>query len=112
MCACPLSSIGSHVVGTSRACGVRQAEPMSDPTARSWLATPTHTAWLEAHTRKLVRFAVGSALPAGGFAHQDVDGSPLPGRTPQLFLTARMAHASAIGVALGIPGAGSLLDQE
>ena len=83
---------------------------MSDPTARSWLATPTHTAWLEAHTRKLVRFAVGSALPAGGFAHQDVDGSPLPGRTPQLFLTARMAHESAIGVALGIPGAGSLLD--
>ena len=78
--------------------------------ARSWLATPTHTAWLDDQTRRLLRFALGSALPAGGFAYQDADGSALPGRTPQLFLTARMAHASAIGVALGVPGAGALLD--
>ncbi len=34
----------------------------------------------------------------------------MPGRDPQLFLTARMTHASALGVVLGIPGAGLLLD--
>ncbi len=85
---------------------------MSTPgdVTRSWLDTPTHAAWLEDSTRRLLRFAIGSALPEGGFAYQDVDGSPLPGRTPQLFLTARMAHASAIGSVLGIPGSGALLD--
>ena len=51
-----------------------------------------------------------SILPGGGFAYQAADGSPMPGRRPQLFLTARMAYTAAIGVRHGVPGSGELLD--
>ncbi|GAB95169.1 mannose/cellobiose epimerase-like protein (N-acyl-D-glucosamine 2-epimerase family) [Kineosphaera limosa] len=78
--------------------------------AQPWLNRPPHLAWLDDNIRRLLSFAVGSALPGGGFAWLDADGTPLPDRTPQLFLTARMAHVSALGVALGIPGCRPLLD--
>ncbi len=58
----------------------------------------------------MLTFALPSILPEGGFAYQDVDGSRMPGRPPQLFLTARMAYAASIGVRHGIPGSGELLD--
>lgn len=91
-----------------------QQTPRADgprpPATRPWLQTPTHRAWLEDNIRGLLRFAIGSALPSGGFAYLDADGGPMLGRRPQLFLTARMAHVSSIGIALGIPGAGPLLD--
>ncbi|MDO5712239.1 MAG: AGE family epimerase/isomerase [Micrococcales bacterium] len=85
---------------------------MSSPvdSTRSWLTTSTHTAWLDDSLRRLLRFGSGSALPGGGFAYQDAQGRPMPDRYPALFLTARMAHSSAIGVVLGIPGSGDLLD--
>ena len=79
------------------------------PTA-SWLDSPSHREWLHRGLSDVLTFALPSILPGGGFAWQAADGSPLPGRPPQLFLTARMAYASAIGVRYGIPGAGALLD--
>ena len=59
--------------------------------------------------RALLRFALGSIRDGGGF-HWLGAGEPLPGRRPQLFLTARMTHVAATGVRLGVPGAGELLD--
>ena len=80
------------------------AQPMS------WLDTPSHRQWLHQGLSDVLTFALPSILPEGGFAWQASDGAPLPGKHPQLFLTARMAYASAIGVRYGIPGAGDLLD--
>lgn len=76
----------------------------------SWLDTPSHCEWLLRGLDDVLTFALPSILPGGGFAWQAADGTPLPGKRPQLFLTARMAYASAIGVRYGIPGAGELLD--
>lgn len=85
---------------------------MSSPASstRPWLETPAHLAWLDDNIRRLLRFGVGSQLPGGGFAWLDADRRPLPERTPQLFLTARMAHVASIGFARGIPGTAPLLD--
>ena len=74
--------------------------------APSWLDTPGHREWLRSRFADVLTFALPSILPGGGFAYQDADGSPMPGRPPQLFLTARMAYASSIGVRHGIPGSG------
>lgn len=84
--------------------------PTNAPVQRLWLDTASHRAWLEHNIRDLLRFAAGSALPGGGFAYLDAGGTAMPGHTPQLFLTARMAHVSATGTVLGIPGCGPLLD--
>jgi sulfoquinovose isomerase len=78
--------------------------------APSWLDTPGHREWLRSRFADVLTFALPSILPGGGFAYQDADGSPMPGRPPQLFLTARMAYASSIGVRHGITGSGELLD--
>ena len=78
--------------------------------APSWLDTPGHREWLRSRFADVLAFALPSILPRGGFAYQDADGPPMPGRPPQLFLTARMAYASSIGVRHGIPGSGELLD--
>ena len=77
---------------------------------RSWLDEPGHRAWLHAGLSDVITFALGSILPDGGFAYQAADGSPMPGRRPQLFLTARMAYTAALGVRHGVPGSGELLD--
>ena len=76
----------------------------------SWLDTPSHRSWLEQGLARVLTAALPSIRSEGGFAWLDAEGSPLPGRNPQLFLTARMAHTSAIGVRHGIPGSGELLD--
>ncbi len=94
----------SEMTGPVADDGVAQASRVS------WLDTPGHQEWLRRGLSDVLTFALPSILPAGGFAYQDADGSPLPGRDPQLFLTARMAHSSAIGVRHGIPGSGELLD--
>ena len=72
--------------------------------------SPDHRRWLDEQARILLDFAQGSIVDAGGLAMLDADGSPLPGRTPQLFLTARMVHAASIGVLRGIAGSQRLLD--
>ncbi len=76
----------------------------------SWLDLPTHRAWLSSGFARLLAFSLRSIRPEGGFHWLDADGAPMPGRTPQLFLTARMTHVAATGVRLGVPGAGELLD--
>ena len=76
----------------------------------SWLDEPSHRVWLERRLADVLTFALRSIRPEGGFHHLDADGVPLAGRPPQLFLTARMAYASALGVRHGIPGSGELLD--
>lgn len=76
----------------------------------SWPDLPSHRAWLQAGFARLVRFSLGSIRDGGGFHWLGADGVPLPGRRPQLFLTARMTHVAATGVRLGVPGAGELLD--
>ncbi|MGL5851123.1 MAG: AGE family epimerase/isomerase, partial [Phycicoccus sp.] len=76
----------------------------------SWLDTPAHAEWLRRGFADVIRFASRSIRDEGGFHWLDADGSPLPGRRPMLFLTARMAHTSALGVRHGIPGSGELLD--
>lgn len=76
----------------------------------SWLDTASHRQWLHRGLADVLTFALPSILPEGGFAWQAADGTPLPDKRPQLFLTARMAYASAIGARYGIPGAGELLD--
>lgn len=86
------------------------AGPGTPEPSGSWLDLPTHRQWLEAGFARVLAFALPSIRPEGGFHYQRADGSPMPGRSPQLFLTARMAHTSAIGVRHGIPGAGELLD--
>ncbi len=79
------------------------------PTPR-WANLPSHQRWLERGTGKLIRFARTAIRPDGGFHYQGVDGEPEPGKEPLCFLTARLVHASAIGLATGIPGSGRLLD--
>ena len=76
----------------------------------SWLDTPGHRAWLHQGLADVIAFALGSIRAEGGFHHLAGDGTPLPGRSPQLFLTARMAYTSALAVRQGVPGAGELLD--
>ncbi len=76
----------------------------------SWLDTPAHREWLGRGLSDVLTFALGSVRPEGGFHHLGADGVPLPGRRPQLFLTARMAYTAATGVRHGVPGAGELLD--
>jgi mannose/cellobiose epimerase-like protein (N-acyl-D-glucosamine 2-epimerase family) len=76
----------------------------------SWLDEPSHRVWLGRRLADVLTFALRSIRPEGGFHHLDADGSPLGLRPPQLFLTARMAYASALGVRHGIPGSGELLD--
>jgi sulfoquinovose isomerase len=76
----------------------------------SWLELPSHRAWLGAGFARVVRFALPSVRDGGGFHWLGADGEPLPGRRPQLFLTARMTHVAATGVRLGVPGSGELLD--
>ncbi|MGL5911061.1 MAG: AGE family epimerase/isomerase [Phycicoccus sp.] len=76
----------------------------------SWLDSSAHADWLRRGFADVIRFASRSIRDEGGFHWLDADGSPLPGRRPMLFLTARMAHTSALGVRHGIPGSGELLD--
>lgn len=76
----------------------------------SWLDDQGHRARLHAGLAAVLGFVAGSALPGGGFAYLGADGRPLPGRRPQLFLTARMGHTAALGAERGIPGSEHLLD--
>ena len=75
-----------------------------------WIDTPAHRTWLQSGLADVLTFALGSIRPDGGFHHLDGDGRPYPDRGPQLFLTARMAYVSALGVRHGVPGSGELLD--
>lgn len=76
----------------------------------SWVDRPTHRRWAEHGFARMLEFVGSSANPEGGFDYLDADGRPFPGREPTLLLTARMTHVASIGLALGLPGSGRLLE--
>lgn len=85
--------------------------PADDPPfATRWLTHPDHRAFLERGFARVLEFARPSIRSEGGFCYLDADQTPMPGRRPQLFLTARMAYVAAQGVGRGTPGATELLD--
>jgi sulfoquinovose isomerase len=65
--------------------------------------------WLAAESRRLLAFARRARVD-GGFGWLDARGEPVPGRPPQLWITARMTHVFALGELLGEPGCGALAD--
>jgi sulfoquinovose isomerase len=75
----------------------------------TWLATPAHARWLEQETDRLLAFGRPSARPTGGFARLDESGAPVEGPA-ELWVTCRMTHVYALGVLLGRPGSGALVD--
>jgi mannose/cellobiose epimerase-like protein (N-acyl-D-glucosamine 2-epimerase family) len=76
-----------------------------------WRERPAHRRWLETEADRLFRFFEGASLdPAGGFFTLGDDRTPLDVAERPLHQTSRMAHAGAIGVLLGRPGAYDLLD--
>jgi mannose/cellobiose epimerase-like protein (N-acyl-D-glucosamine 2-epimerase family) len=87
-----------------------RADRPQRPAAPSWLDTPSHRQWLTSGFARIIRSAIPSIRPEGGFHQLDANGLPMPDRRPQLFLTARMVYIAAHGVEEGVPGAGSLVD--
>ena len=75
----------------------------------TWLTLPSHHEWLDRDFASVMAFNLASILPEGGFAWLGAEGQPLPGKRPQLFLAARMAHGAAKAVARGSPGSGECL---
>jgi sulfoquinovose isomerase len=73
------------------------------------LADPAHHAELDAECERLLRFAVASRDPDGGFGHLDAAGRLDRGAPVELWLTCRMTHVFALGRSLGFPGSGELV---
>ncbi|NUR08519.1 MAG: AGE family epimerase/isomerase [Nocardioidaceae bacterium] len=76
----------------------------------TWLTTPAHARWLEAHGDALLEFGRAARHPSGGFAWLDDHGLPELERPVQLWITCRMTHVYALGAMLGRPGCGPLAD--
>jgi sulfoquinovose isomerase len=71
----------------------------------TWLDSPTHLRWLDAHTRSLLDFGRRTADDRGSARWLTDDGSPDPHRPIHTWITARMTHAYSLGGLLGVPGA-------
>ncbi len=69
-----------------------------------------HARWLEIETDRLLRFARGSKLSAGGFGMLDDVGEVSDPRSSDLLITCRMTHVFSLAALLGRPGAGRLAD--
>jgi len=69
-----------------------------------------HARWLETETDRLIRFAQGAWLPAGGFGLLDNDGRTAGDKTIDLLITCRMTHVFSLASMLGRPGGGRLAD--
>ena len=69
-----------------------------------------HARWLEIESDRLLRFARGSQLPAGGFGILDDVGRVADPRTSDLLITCRMTHVFSLATLLGRPGGGRLAD--
>lgn len=77
-----------------------------------WLGSASHAQWLSEHTADLLAFASGSATEAG-FGYLDGDGTLRdvePAGASDLYITCRMIHSYSLGVLLGRPGCGALVD--
>lgn len=69
-----------------------------------------HARWLEFETDRLLRFARGSRLSAGGFGMLDDVGAVSDPRSSDLLITCRMTHVFSLAALLGRPGGGWLAD--
>ena len=58
----------------------------------------------------LLSFAAGARRADGGFGYLAADGSLLPGRPRETYVTARMTHVFSLAAMLGRPGAGELAE--
>jgi mannose/cellobiose epimerase-like protein (N-acyl-D-glucosamine 2-epimerase family) len=58
----------------------------------------------------LLSFAAGSRRADGGFGYLATDGSLLPDRPRETYVTARMTHVFSLAAMLGRPGAGELAE--
>jgi mannose/cellobiose epimerase-like protein (N-acyl-D-glucosamine 2-epimerase family) len=58
----------------------------------------------------LLSFAAGSRRADGGFGYLAADGSLLPDRPRETYVTARMTHVFSLAAMLGWPGAGELAE--
>jgi sulfoquinovose isomerase len=76
----------------------------------SWTSLAGHRGWLQTETQRLIHFSVGSVHPEGGFAWLDGDGNAVLDRPVETWITTRMTHVLSLGVLLGIPGCGPLVD--
>lgn len=74
----------------------------------TWLASPSHSRWLELEADALMRFARAARTPIG-FGYLDAAGA-VTGRPHELWINCRMMHCFALGVLLGRPGCTSLVD--
>ena len=71
---------------------------------------PTHRRWLAHEGDRLLDFARGARHPDGGFAWLDEKGVPRLDQPVELWITARMTHAFALGQLLGRAGDRQLVD--
>jgi mannose/cellobiose epimerase-like protein (N-acyl-D-glucosamine 2-epimerase family) len=76
----------------------------------TWLDSPTHLRWLDAHARGLLDFGKRTADDRGGACWLCDDGSPDPRQPLHTWITARMAHVYSLGALLGVPGAASVAE--
>lgn len=76
----------------------------------SEFAAGPHARWLESETDRLIRFARGAWLPAGGFGLLDDDGGVAAVPTVDLLITCRMMHVQSVAHLLGRPAGGRLAD--
>ena len=88
----------------------KQAKPSTTPNKTSWTSLAGHRGWLQGETERLLQFTKGSRHPDGGFAWLDGEGSAVLDRPVETWITTRMTHVLSIGVLLGIPGCGPLID--
>ncbi|WP_460749454.1 AGE family epimerase/isomerase [Myceligenerans cantabricum] len=71
---------------------------------------PSHRAWLDAESRRLLSFGLRTGLPDGGAAYLDDDGRPDHAHGVQTWITCRTVHVYSLGALLGVPGCGPVAD--
>ncbi len=76
----------------------------------NWLASSAHARWLEAESDRLLDFARASRDPEGGFGWLGDDGSRDTEHPRDLWVTARMTHAFALGSLMGRPDCAAFVD--
>lgn len=78
------------------------------PPGYTWLQSSRHERWLEAQGQRLLDFSKTSRV-ADGFAALDNCGRVQTGAVAETIITARMTHAYALGMLLGLPGCAPLV---
>ncbi|MCG6568782.1 AGE family epimerase/isomerase [Tessaracoccus sp. ZS01] len=69
-----------------------------------WLTAPTHRAWLQQETERLLAFGAAAPVAGQGAAYLDARGVPDPTRPIETWVTCRMVHVYSLGHLMGVPG--------